>query len=509
MHFHRFRTSLGDHIRVPALLQNDPRPAACFCRVPCVLSRLSGARLLRSHRVPLPGDAKAAAAGGAAGVGDARGDADADAVSNIPTKSTPGAADLESGLAWLGGPPADVASGNSTSDGDDGLAVRVLLVDERLLGRRRRSTDRGKSDAAAGGAVVAGAAGSGVSGGREAEGAGPVAEGEGVAPVEVMDTEAGRKLSVLNEVGGNASDRSASTSPSAGDKDGHADTNGAGGLGSSSKSGSGTAAAPGGGGDGSGAAASTTPLLLAGLASLAEAYPREVFYSCSSGLGGDASSCASVSGDSPEAHHADAERLSENGQLPSGAAGEANGGDLGVDPDIALSAASRGLGSTGESGSGSGNGSWFSQEELLGGRVTGPGGDGSGRGGGRDGDEALSGAASTSSVDTSQSNGGPASGPARCWQGYHGNGADKGVGVDAGAADEDDDDDDIDGGEATTVAASTNGSSSAAEQSRSTSASTSGAGDHGDSNALEPVSFCVFLRRRHLTGGGLDPKVRR
>eukprot|EP00752_Nemacystus_decipiens_P017125 g15340.t1 len=487
----------------------------------------AGARLLRSHRVPLSANAEAVAAGEAARVEEARGDADAVASTN----SVPDAADLESGLAWLGGPPADVdvraGNGNASSNGDGqgGYAVRVLLVDERLLGRRRsrRPGDPGlpsekKEAAGAGG----GAAGAGLS--SEGGGFGAVAErdGGGGVPGDAkasgaasegggwkVETEAGREAGSKNSgsVGGNrapstssSSSSSVSSEQTAIDKERHATSAGE----ASSSSGLGSAAAAAPAALDGGGAASTPPLLLSGLASLAEAFPKEVFYSCSSGLGddgdvdGDApSSGAWMLGDTPQAHPSDAEgrSVSVNGQLPSRPAGVASAGD--VDVDVAASKAGRSLGGGAEGGRDAdrGNGTWFSQEDLLGERVAGSGGDGSGGGG--EGGEALPRAVGSSNGD-SNSSGGPPSGPTRWSRHEHEKGL--GKGVDGGSAGVEGDDDDR---ESTTVAASTNGSS-AAELSRSTSAS--GATDHSGAGVLEAASGTQEEGRRCKIEEGRRPR---
>eukprot|EP00903_Cladosiphon_okamuranus_P011548 g10871.t1 len=443
----------------------------------------AGARLLRSHRVPLPtranitgvaGGVDSATVGGAADESARAEEAqeeDADASGGCDSVLDAAAPNLESGLAWLGGAPVgvdvdeDVPNGNGNGEGE--FAVRVLLVDERLLARHRSpalapsSDDIKKNDEAA--------------------------VRERVQAME-SETRVGRELALKNGGGGatdtkgEASSTSSSSRSSSGqtasDKDGH--TMGPEESGSSSASGSRSGAAPCGGGGGGGAMSTPLPpLLLAGLASLAESSPREIFYSCSSGLGGDASSsCASLSGDSPHPPHADADRpseiseVSENGQLPFLAAGEANGGGGGV--VASPSTATRGLG--GRRGGESDHedvGSWFTQEELLGGRIGGGGGDsgGDGSGGGGGDDEALPGALSTRGDA-------PTSGRAGRSEGENGK---ENVDMNAcGHAGDDDGDH-----EATRVAASTSGPSAVGQ---SKSASSSGAGNHGDAGGAEQAS---------------------
>lgn len=333
----------------------------------------------------------------------------------------------ESGLAWLGGPPADAFNGSTNGNPNGSFAVRVLLIDERLLACRRSACsghcsgkNKDENDVAS---VVDG----------------PVSEGGEVVPgrtktsgaVSGRETEGGRGLGLKG--GGGIVDPTPTTGASSSEKTAGGDvrpTTCTGVSGSPSSS----------------AAASVMPLLLAGLASLAESSPRDIFYSCSSGLGDASSSCASVSGDPQRAHSADNEQ--ENGELP--VLGEADG------DDVDCPAVSRGLGRGGcSSDIGRDTGSWFSQEELLGKQDCSDGGGGD--------DEALEGERSSSTC-----NGGPVPSPR----------------VDGDAAGADDD-----AREVAQMAVSTNGSSAAAEQS----ASALRTGDRSDGGIVDQVKIVCFV----------------
>lgn len=367
-------------------------------------------------------------------------------------------ADTESGLAWLGGPPADVRNGSV--NGDDSFAVRVLLVDERLLLARRRSRrpepPPGKSEDAVAAAdngsatVDAGASGPPLAetGAAAPKTSGALEEGSG----GLVATEAGVGL-VAKETGSPSASVSEQTTD---DNDGHKMSTG-------------------GPASGRVAAAPKTPLLLSGLASLSEAYPRETFYSCSSGLGDSSFSCGTASGEGSmqQIHPADAEGLSESGATPPAGRGVA-------------------LGNGSSGGSGRDAGSWFSQEELVGEQVD---GGGSGDGGGGDDDAALSRA-----ICDSKSNGVPASGPPVRPQGDKGKDKEEDGDLDGGAADADGDND-VDR-EATTVEASTDGSSAGITAGPSPSASGVVKGDDGDADVLDKVG--VFFLTQRPTWDGLE-----